>query len=309
MQYIYSTCSGTALAQLLATEYDLPHPVTCRLLRRGYNDQYIVTAGDQRYVLRVYLHGKYWIRGEGDLRFELDMLDHLRSEGIGVACAIPRQNGERLGRLDAPEGLRHYALFTYAPGAPVATYDAASSRRLGETIARIHVASDRFVSPYSRYDLDLSMLIDAPIGRLAPFLTPEDLEFVKTTAEQVRGRLENAEASWGYIHGDMHGGNNFVAEDGSITVFDFDHSGFGWRAYDLAAFLWGAEPDIKESFLAGYQSVRVLTEAELDLLPTFITARAIWDYGDSAANVERWGTAAVERSAASMVKTLKELKA
>lgn len=60
---LYSTFSAPYLAELVAAEYDLGAPVACRLLRRGFNDHYIVTAGDSRYMLRVCLHDKYWISG------------------------------------------------------------------------------------------------------------------------------------------------------------------------------------------------------------------------------------------------------
>lgn len=105
----------------------------------------------------------------------------------------------------------------------------------------------------------------------------------------------------------MHGGNNFFTPDGAITVFDFDHSGFGWRAYDLAAFLWGAPPERRDAVLAGYEALRPLTAAEKALLPDFLRVRAIWDDGDISAMVDVWGTVVVARNAGHLARTLRAL--
>jgi Ser/Thr protein kinase RdoA (MazF antagonist) len=41
-------------------------------------------------------------------------------------------------------------------------------------------------------------------------------------------KLNNNGKSFGFIQGDIHSGN-FKIEKNQITLFDFDHSGFGWR--------------------------------------------------------------------------------
>jgi Ser/Thr protein kinase RdoA (MazF antagonist) len=40
------------------------------------------------------------------------------------------------------------------------------------------------------------------------------------------------------IHGDLHGGNGHFAGPRQLTLFDFDHGGYGWRAYDRKSSVW-----------------------------------------------------------------------
>jgi Ser/Thr protein kinase RdoA (MazF antagonist) len=275
----YSTPALDSLARLVAEDYGLKHPEVV-LLRRGFNDNYRVTAGNTTYILRLYLHDKYYVSGPDDLRFELDLLDHLAAEGVGVATAVARRNGDRLGSAQAPEGVRHYALFRYAPGVAVASPTEAQSWALGEELARIHLAADRFRSRYPRHSLGLAALIDAALERLAPYLAsnPDDLRYVRETAEQVRSRLSSMQTSpggWGIIHGDPHPGNR-----------EYPH---------------------RAAFLEGYQAVRPLSADELDALPALRRARVIWDAGDVMTMASIWGEIACKKLVTNMVTELRQL--
>jgi hypothetical protein len=59
-----SILDAGALATHVLPRYDLPPPLSCRLLQQGDNDIYLVQAGAEHptsahlYVLRVYRHGK-----------------------------------------------------------------------------------------------------------------------------------------------------------------------------------------------------------------------------------------------------------
>ena len=287
----------------------------CKLLRRGFNDHYAVTDGNgARYMLRVYLHHKYWIRSEGDFRFELELLNHLQADGVGVSCALARRCGDFLGALEAPEGRRCYALFTWAPGQPAGEYTLEQSRLLGGYLARLHRSADRFQSPFGRYNLDTHFVIERPLEQMRPYFEtdrPEDWAFITHLAARVRGRmaaLPTVEGAWGYIHGDAHGGNAHFTAENLITMFDFDHGGFGWRAYDLAPFVWGASEESRAAFLEGYRSVRPLSDAEMDALPALVKARAIWDEGDMLSFMFMWGEGlASEARLGRIVKNLREL--
>jgi Ser/Thr protein kinase RdoA (MazF antagonist) len=96
------------------------------------------------------------------------------------------------------------------------------------------------------------------------------------------GRLE-----WGVCHGDLHYGNAHRTGD-QITLFDFENCGVGWRAYDLAVYLWAARIVAKEGtawkpFLRGYTEHRALNETELQSIPLFVPARHIYLMGLTAA--------------------------
>jgi Ser/Thr protein kinase RdoA (MazF antagonist) len=285
-------------------EYAIAAPVKVGLLNRGFNDTYLVTdvEGDRR-VLRVYNRDKYWIRSESDLRFELDLLEHLAAAGCGVIRPYERIVGDRLGQLTAPEGERCFALFTYAPGKPSheATVTAEQWRGFGSSIARMHLEMDAFQTSHERYHLDERILVDLLLAGLAPYAKSEqakaDLAELGKLGEQLTDtvhRLRAIPGAYGIIHADLHRGNTNVDDDGRFVTFDFDHCGFGLRAYDLGIFYRGSdspEGDRQrwEAVLSGYQQVRPLSQAEVDDFPAMAACRAMWDIGDWLGAADRNG--------------------
>ncbi len=84
------------------------------------------------------------------------------------------------------------------------------------------------------------------------------------------------------------------------AVIDFDDAGFGWHQYDLAVALiaYHDHPDFimfRDACIAGYRSVRAISDADLALLPMFLLIRDMAQMGwyPSAS-----GTAADRRAAA-----------
>ena len=83
---------------------------------------------------------------------------------------------------------------------------------------------------------------------------------------------------FGIIHADMHLGNvHFRGEE--LTIFDFDHCAYGWRAYDLAISS-GLPKDQKVAMIEGYESRRPLSSEERDSLQDLSNLRNLWDIGD-----------------------------
>jgi Ser/Thr protein kinase RdoA (MazF antagonist) len=306
MRVTHSLPHAGDIARLVEREYAIAAPVTASLLNRGFNDSFLVTdAGGDRRVLRVYNRDKYWIRSESDLHFELDLLEHLAAAGLGVIRPYPRTAGDRLGRLTVPEGERCFALFTYAPGTPSneCALTAGQWREFGSGIARMHLATDSFRARHDRYHLDENILIERPLARLAPYAGSDsaaaDLAELGTLAGPLTGeirRLRAISGAYGIIHADLHRGNTNVGDDGRFVTFDFDHCGFGLRAYDLAEFYRGPDAPAEErdrwtAVLAGYQQVRPMDPAEVDGLPALVACRALWDIGDWLGAADRNGDA------------------
>ncbi len=306
MRVTHSLLHTDDLADLVTREYAIAAPVAVSLLNRGFNDTYLVTdVGGDRRVLRVYNRGKYWIRSESDLHFELDLLEHLAAAGLGVIGPYRRKAGDRLGRLAAPEGERCFALFTYAPGRPSyeGTLTAEQWRDFGSGIARMHLEMDTFHTGHDRYHLDESILVQRPLAGLAPYArsgqAAADLADLAKLGDRLTGemhRLRAIDSGYGIIHADLHRGNTHVDDDGRFVTFDFDHCGFGLRAYDLVTFYRGPdEPDEDRqrwaAVLAGYQQVSPLNAAEVNGLPILAACRAMWDVGDWLGAADRTGDA------------------
>jgi Ser/Thr protein kinase RdoA (MazF antagonist) len=72
--------------------------------------------------------------------------------------------------------------------------------------------------------------------------------------------------------------------------------GPGWRAYDLAVFLWRARAFAPSSrylwqpFLDGYRSQNPIARPDLDAVVVFVPIRHIWLMGEYAIGSTGWGT-------------------
>jgi Ser/Thr protein kinase RdoA (MazF antagonist) len=135
----------TAVHPLLLEHYELDE-VACEAIEAGFNHSYVVTADGQKYVLRVYLNGKYYIRDEGDFRFELDLLDFLYRHEVPVARPVPNRRGKYLTTVALPEETRHLALFHFAGGKGLPDdFQPHLAGQLGQIIATMHRASNQFI--------------------------------------------------------------------------------------------------------------------------------------------------------------------
>ena len=285
-----------ALLPVLRASYVLAEPLGCEIIRRGFNDNYLVTSGGSRYVLRVYFNGKYYISSPDDFRFELDLVAHLAAAGIPVAEPVTTKDGQWLGTLRVSAETRCFALFHYAEGEPPPRdIPPARAHELGTLVGRLHRAADAFESPYRRYHLDLRYVLDEPLRLLEEQLVEHNLgtlEFLRTGAAAWRRqveRLPRENGAYGIIHADLHRSNMHYDRGRGFTFFDFDHCAYGWRAYDLCTLWMTLEDRVRPALLDGYASVRPLQEAEREVLPLFVALRRLWDTGDVLAMMPVWG--------------------
>jgi Ser/Thr protein kinase RdoA (MazF antagonist) len=297
-----SIVSAAALAARLLPRYDLPPPVRCELLQQGDNDTYLVRTGAPglpdalaRRILRVYRLGKH---SRAAVEAEVALLDTLHASGVAVAPAVRQRDGAAVATLEAPEGPRHAVLFAFAPG-DLAGFGMTLSqaRRYGQEVARLHAAADVAPGRFDRRPLDLEALLDRPLAHLDVRLAhrPRDAATLRALAERLRGRLAalpRTGPQWGLCHGDLHKRNVVFAAGDAPTILDFDCAGAGWRAYDLAVFLWstamqgGLGTALWDRYLEGYLELRPLGPAERDAVPAFVAARDLWTMGGEAGHVE-----------------------
>lgn len=294
-----SFVAADALADLLEAEYELEAPVSCqlfsKLLRTQDNDHYLVDTGNgDKYVVRVYQSGKHLERQESEYHWELDWLLFLEENDLPVSYPLPRKNGEYLGSVLAPEGVRHYALFTLSPGEPMSITNEEQLFVCGQHMARIHKASNNFRSNHHRQEMDLEYLVDKSIERVMNFwgdARSADQEILLMSAAEAKDEileLLNNESettdSWGPIGGDFHHSSVYFNKRDQPSFFNFDLCGYGWRAYDIAAFLLNTEllhhpEELTEAFFAGYYSERPLSPNEHAAISPFMTIRRIWMTG------------------------------
>jgi len=279
--------------EVLNKHYSLGDVDYCMFIRRGFNDAYVVDTGQEKYIFRLYLNGKYYIESDDAYRFELNLVNHLYQAGVPVASVIPTANGELLGTGQTRYGQRIFALFHYADGIPLGrdSVTTEQSYRMGVALANLHLAANSFESQYERYKLDLKYLVDEPLRLIfegekcaEPSHRIKQGRYVVEKLQPMQSYIDRVKSigtdgdKFGVIHADMHLGNiHFRGEE--LTIFDFDHCAYGWRAYDLAI-CSGLPKAQKMSMIDGYESRRPLSQEERDSLQDLGNLRNLWDIGD-----------------------------
>lgn len=292
---IHSIPSGEALEQNVLCHYQLGNFQSCRLLKRGLNDTYLVETEQNRYILRAYRYG--W-RTKEEIDFELELLDFLHKSNLAVSYPIEKLIGGFTTAIAAPEGTRYTALFSYACGKAVdKKLNSEQSRKLGETVATIHEATNNFKSSFSRPELNNEDLLDASINAVAPLYKHRktDIEYLYKQAEKLKSKLMALNLPkyppfHGVCIGDIHSGNAPFTQLNQPTLFDFDQCGYGWRSFDIGKFIntsiaWKIDSKIISSFLDGYQTIRQISNIEVEAMPLFTKIAHLWVMGISASVV------------------------
>jgi len=281
---VYSTFASQALIEWILPLYGIEQVASCQFWHRGLSDVYLVETRSHRYILRI--SHAHW-RSSTDIEFELELLDFLRSRHLPVAHPLRTVEGKLAISIDAPEGERYAALFTYAPGqVPLGDLSLAQAITLGATVAKLHQATVEFQPRYQRQELSLEYLLDQSFRAIAPFLQPNspDLHYLQDTIDQIKQQIWDFPKQppyWVVCWGDPHSGNAHFTTDQTVTLFDFDQCGYGWRAFELAKFLQvslgaGISPKVRQAFITGYQSVQPLTDPEVAAIQPFTQTAHIW---------------------------------
>ncbi len=294
---VYSTLSCEALVRVVLSRYAIAPVVQCHLWNHGLSDVYQVVTEDNRYILRV--SHAHW-RKRDEVLFELEFLEFLYRQQLPVAYPLHTQSGNLCIDIQAPEGTRYAALFSYAEGGvPIGDLNPAQSQRLGEVMAQMHHCGLGFASTVKRDDLDVAYLLDRNIEIISPFLNhrPQEQAYLLEVAESLRSQLQALPKKapyWSVCWGDPHSGNVHFTKDGQLTLFDFDQCGFGWRAFDLAKFLQialrsGISPPVRQAFVRGYQSTFPLDCIERDAVHGLTQVAHLWSWAISIDNQGRQG--------------------
>lgn len=255
-----------------------------RLIRDRENHVYEMQTPNGRAALRLHRAG---YQSPAAIRSELWWCAELAKAGLPVPAALPARDGSFLVALS--DG-RHASAIAWMEGEALGEAAAPNTRplplvldlyhALGALLARVHQATDRLTLPpdFTRPRWDLEGLVgDDPLwGRFweHPAATPDQRCMLIRARDALRERLSG---EIGLIHADVLR-ENVLVNGRSVSLIDFDDSGFGFRLHDLGtALLQTAEhpdhPQLREALMAGYGT------RDTDMVEAFTLARSLASVG------------------------------
>jgi len=270
--------------------YEVHHDAAVELINISENATFLVTdpqSGPSE--LRVHRLGYH---SEREIASELAWMDALRTEaGVRTPRVLPARDGSRIVTVAERGGAaaRHCVRFEFLPGTePTAELTRTHFADLGEITARMHRHARDWRRPawFTRFHWDYA----AAFGEVARWGRWQDGIGVGPSERQVLTRLDDVlqgrlaafgagQARYGLVHADTRLAN-LLMHDGSISVIDFDDSGFSWYLYDLSTAVSFFEhspevPALVDSWLDGYRRIGQLPAQDEAEIPTFIIFRRL----------------------------------
>jgi homoserine kinase type II len=272
---VYTEIPDDELDAFVAT-YDLGAIVSVKGIAEGVeNSNFLLVTEKGQFILTLY---EKRVTPE-DLPFFLGLMEHLASRGLSCPLPVHDRDGNALKRLAG----RPAAIVTYLPGRSIRRPKSEHCAALGAALARLHLSGDGF--RLSRRNA-LSVASWRPLylqcGGRADTV-------VRGLAADIEHELDFLERHWprelpsGVIHADLFPDNVFFLGDSVSGLIDFYFACDDMLAYDVAICLnaWCFEQDgalnvtKARALLAGYQTVRPLSRAEIDALPLLARGSAL----------------------------------
>ena len=256
-----------------------------RMLRDRENHVFEVRLpSGKRAALRLHRAG---YQSAAAIRSELWWCAELSRAGLPVPAALPALDGSLL--IPLPDG-RLASVIAWIEGEALGEADRPFSRplpevldlfhSLGALLADVHRVTDGLTLPDDfvrpRWDLD-GLVGDHPHwGRFwdHPAATPDQRAILIRARDALRDRLTG---EFGLIHADVLR-ENVLVNGRSVSLIDFDDSGFGYRLHDLGTALLQTvqhpeHPQLRDALMAGYGT------SDTALVEAFTLARSLASVG------------------------------
>lgn len=237
------------------------------------------------YILRI---GHSLRRSVSLIQAEVDWINYLAAGGASVAKAIPSRQGNLVEPVSDGQGQHFLATaFVKARGKPSRTagWNARLFKTYGRLLGKMHALTKDYqpANPaWQRLHWDDALMLE--VSELLPASEALALEKYQALMAHLAALPKDKE-TYGLIHQDAHGGNFFVDEAGTITLFDFDDCAYSWFMNDIAIVLFYAamgQADIVSftrefmaHFLQGYRCENRLDPGWLQEIPYFLKLREI----------------------------------
>ena len=273
---VYTDVSDADLDAFLA-QYALGEVLAFKGIAEGVeNSNFLLRTQTGSYILTLFEKRV----NRDDLPFFLNLMAHLADRGLNCPQPIAMTDGAVLGELCG----RPATIISFLDGVAVRRPRVEHCRKLGEVLARFHLATADF--PTNRPN-DLSL---AGWRKVYEGIEAEAADAAFPGLRTRMGReLDQMDKLWprdlpsGVIHADLFTDNVFFLNNEVSGLIDFYFACTDAYAYDLVICLnaWCFEPDLAfnvtkaRALVAGYQSVRTLDKREIEALPLLARGASI----------------------------------
>lgn len=272
---VYTDITEDDLRNFL-TQYDVGSLTSYKGIAEGVeNSNFLLHTTKDPLILTLYEKRVE----KSDLPFFLGLMQHLAAKGLSCPLPLPRKDGELLGELSG----RPAALISFLEGMWLRKPEAKHCREVGKALAAMHLAGEGFEikRPNALSVEGWKVLWEKSEDRAD--------EVEKGLKDEIRPEIDYLAAHWpkdlpaGVIHADLFQDNVFFLGDELSGLIDFYFACNDLLAYDVSICLnaWCFEKDGAynvtkgKALLEGYQSVRPLSEAELEALPLLARGSAL----------------------------------
>jgi Ser/Thr protein kinase RdoA (MazF antagonist) len=293
-----STLSAVHIALFLQEKYSLSKDTSCKLIKSGINDSYLVTDKQDQFVFRIYSFN--W-RSKTEITEEIKLLNQLKQNGISVSYPISDQENNYIQTLNAPEGERFSVLFSYASGEKLHVISTENHFRIGQLMARLHKVTQN--QKLDRVDYTSQVLLVDSLKQLEVFLPEqtEEMQFMRSAQNFLLQEFQQAntlQIRQGIVHLDIWFDNLNITTENEVTLFDFDFCGNGWIALDLAYYIMQLhniekyevedyQPKV-DSFIKGYESITAISDEEKRLFPMLGVSLYFFYLGIQCQRFDNW---------------------
>ncbi len=260
---VYTSVSDDEMRQFLI-DYDLGDFISLQGIAQGItNSNYFLTTTAGRFVLTV-----FEVLKQKELPFFLMLKQHLSKNGVACPAPIARKDG----RFDSVLAGKPACLVTCLKGSDTSWPTESQCFHTGAMLAKMHLAGQDFPlkmnNPrYTQWWHDASI-------KLRPVLDGEDTDLLQNEILFLDNNSGDHLPS-GIIHADLFKDNVLLDGDQVAGFIDFYYACNGNFMYDLAIAVndWARTADnklntgLETAFLAGYESIRPLSEAERSYYP------------------------------------------
>lgn len=167
---------------------------------------------------------------------------------------------------------------------------------LGVSIASLHNAWETSERPSWIPEMNVLDIFNSSIEAIREkYNVLEKIQIVEQLSSSVSLVLEAHRVSefLGLSHGDAHHLNAIQTSIEKTILIDLEDVCWQWRVYDLATAIWGTfsqggNVHIWNELIAGYNSVRPISQEEAYLIRFLIFTRHLWWLGLWARNWNQW---------------------